>query len=102
MDTVIDSLYTVFLINFPELPLKERMVAEIRYSAALEKALGSPELVATAYGAWCSASDSSEAEITADQANQAKTWLRAVDRARVAGFQGLGEAEGAYFEVRLG
>lgn len=102
MDAVIDSLYIVSLIDFPGLPLKERMVAEMRYSTALEKALGSPERVATAYSAWCSASDSNEAEITADEANQAKTWLRAVDRARVAGFQGLGEAEGAYFVVRLG
>lgn len=102
MDAVIDSLYTVFLIDFPELPLKERMVAERRYGTALEKALGSPERVAAAYGAWCSASDSDEAEISAEQAKQAKTWLRAVDRARVAGFQGLGESEAAYFEVRLG
>ena len=102
MDTVIDSRYIVSLIDFPDLPLKERMVAEMRYGTALEKALGSPEQVATAYSAWCSASDSNEAEITADEANLAKTWLRAADRARVAGFQGLGEAEGAYFEVRLG
>ena len=101
MDAVIDSQYIISLIDFPDLPLKERMVAEMRYGTALEKALGGPEQVATAYSAWCSVSDGSEAEITADKGNQVRTWLRAVDRARVAGFQGLSEAEGAYFEVKL-
>ena len=102
MDTVIDSQYIVSLVDFPDLPLKERMVAEMRYGTALEKALGGPEQVVTAYSAWCSASDSNDAESNADRVNQAKTWLRAVVRARAAGFQGLSEAEGAYFEVRLG
>lgn len=101
MDTVIDTLYTVSLVDFPALPLIERMAAEMRYGAALEKALGSPEGVAKAYGAWCVAADSDATEITTDEANLAQTWLRAVDLARTAGLRNLGDAEGGYFEVRL-
>lgn len=102
MDTVIDSQYVVSLIDFPDLPLEERMVVQMRYGTALKKALVGHYQGVTAYRAWRSASDSNEAEGTVKRVNQAKTWLRAVDRARAAGFQALSQAEGAYFEGRLG
>ncbi|MFC3217020.1 hypothetical protein [Comamonas sp. JC664] len=40
-------------------------------------------------------------EISAQQEVLARAWLKAFDKARQAGFQGIGVEE-AYFDVRLG
>ncbi len=102
MDATTDVLYTVALCDFPDLPPAQRMAAEVRYCKALEKVLGSAEGVAHAYGAWCQAAEAGEGEGSADSMALAKGWVRAADAARRAGFNGLSEDEGAYFEVRLG
>lgn len=101
MDLTTDTLYTASLEDFPAMPLKERIVAETRYCAALEKALGGPDGVVKAYLAWCMAAENDQAEISAETANLATVWAKAADKARQAGMQGLSEDEGAYFEVRL-
>jgi hypothetical protein len=99
MDTTTEVFYTVALCDFPVLPPTERVAAEVRYCRTLERALGTPEAVARAYGAWCCAA---EGEGTAEDLVLAAGWTKAADAARQAGFRGLSEDEGAYFEVRLG
>ena len=102
MDATTDVLYTVALCEFPGLPPAQRMAAEVRYCKALERVLGSAEGVARAYGSWCQAAQADEGEVSAGDMALAKTWVSAADAARRAGFSGLGEDEGAYFEMRLG
>ena len=46
MDIATDTLYTVALRDFPDLPAKERIAAEVRYCQALERRLGSGTAVA--------------------------------------------------------
>ncbi|MES2187156.1 MAG: hypothetical protein V4505_21590 [Pseudomonadota bacterium] len=99
MDTTTEVFYTVALCDFPALPPAERAAAEVRYSRALERALGTPHAVARAYGAWCCAA---EGDGSAEDLALAAAWAKAADAARQAGFRGLSEDEGAYFEVRLG
>lgn len=101
MDLATDTLYTASLEDLPGIPLKERIVAETRYCAALEKTLGGPKGVVKAYLAWCTAAESDQAEISAETATLATSWTKAADKARQAGMQGLSEDAGAYFEVRL-
>ena len=47
MDTI-ETTYTVALRDYPELPSKERIAAEARYTRVLERKLGGPEVVADA------------------------------------------------------
>ncbi len=101
-DTAVESAYTVNLCDFPGLPLNARMDAEVRYSKALERAFGNAEAVAAAYAAWCYAAEGEDSDADPADKAQALRWVKAVDAARQAGFRGLSEDEGAYFEVRLG
>jgi len=101
MEPTTEILYTVSLNDYPGLPAPERATAELRYSRALEQVLGGQDGVARAYGAWCTAAENYGADITAEEANLAERWAKAVDKARQAGFRDLGEAPEAYFEVRL-
>lgn len=81
----------------PERALKD---AENRYQRTLERALGGPENVITAYRAWQTAEETSEAEMSEEDIAMAKKWLAATSRARNDGLRDLGETE-AWFEVRL-
>ena len=101
-DTAVDAPYTVNLCDFPGLPVNARMDAEVRYCRALERSLGSAEAVAVAYAAWCYAAEGEDSDADPQDKAQALRWVTAVDAARQAGFRGLSEDEGAYFEVRLG
>ena len=101
-DTAVESPYTVNLCDFPVLPVNARMDAEVRYSKALERVLGNADAVAAAYAAWCSAAEGEDSDADPADKAQALRWVKAVDAARQAGFRGLSEDEGAYFEVRLG
>ncbi len=102
MDTITESLYTVALNDYPELPPKERMQAELRCCRTLERLLGGPEGVATAYGAWCAAAEADGTDAAAEDRTHAAAWAKAFEQAKKDGLQSLGEADSAYFEVRLG
>lgn len=104
MHTAIDAptAFSVNLCDFPELPANIRLDAEARYAKALERALGGAEAVAQAYGAYCYAADGDESDASPEDKAQALRWVKAVELARQAGFRGLSEGDGAYFEVRLG
>jgi hypothetical protein len=93
--------YIVVLEDFPEISDKHRQEAERRFRRTLERALGGEDAVVPAYKAWQAAEESSETDLTTDEATLARRWLVAAGRARNEGFTGLGEAPEAYFEVRL-
>lgn len=99
VEAVHEPFYTVALRDFPELPDKERMGAEIRYCKALERRLGSEAGVADALRAVLSLEE--EGDHPEGQA-LALRWRMANSAARQTGLQGLGEPAEAYFDVRLG
>lgn len=93
--------YTVTLQDFPEIPADLRIQAEHRFVRTLERSLGGVDEVRPAYKAWSSAEDSSESELSLEEKALASRWQRAALKARQEGFNGLGEVQEAYFEVRL-
>ncbi len=93
--------YSVTLQDFPGIPADVRQQAERRFVKTLEKSLGGPDEIDLAYRAWTHAEDASEDELSADDKTQALRWQRAAMRAQQEGFNGLGEAPEAWFEVRL-
>lgn len=91
--------YTVTLVDFPAAPQDVIHAAEARFRAALDKALA--DQVATTLRAFQSASESSANELTKDEVKRADDWATAHTKAKEAGLRGLGDADEAYFEVRL-
>lgn len=91
--------YAVTLVNFPDAPPDLVHAAEARFRAALDKALA--DRVVPALRAFQRASESSANELTDDEVNLAGDWAIAYDKAKEAGFRGLGDANGAHFDVRL-
>lgn len=97
----VDTIFTVALRDYPELPLRERTAAENRYTRVLERKLGGAEVVADALRAVMLLEESDGSEASDEDLAMARQWTRAAQAAREAGYQGLGEVDGAYFEVRL-
>lgn len=97
----IETTCTVSLRDYPELPSRERMAAEARYLRVLERKLGGPEVVAEALRAVMQFEESDGSEASAEDLALVGQWTKAANAAREAGYQGLGEVDGAYFEVRL-
>ncbi|MDZ7862086.1 hypothetical protein [Acidovorax sp.] len=97
----IETTCTVALRDYPELPPKERMAAEARYLRVLERKLGGAEVVAEALRAVVQLQESDGSEASPEDLALAGQWTKAANAAREAGYQGLGEVDGAYFEVRL-
>ena len=99
---VIDTLFTVALRDFPrELPPKDRIAAEVRYTKELIRQLGSPEQVAAALDTLHSLEESPPETVSSSDLALLKHWGKAANAAQQAGFRDLGEGEGAYFEVQL-
>lgn len=93
-------MYTITLQDAPsDIPERARLDAENRFQKTLERALGGPENVLTAYRAWQAAEESSEDEILDEDIALAKKWLAAASRARNDGLRDLGETD-AWFEMR--
>lgn len=97
---IVESPYLVTLEDGGGVPTEHRMRAETRYSAALQKALGGPENVITAFRAF-EAAEQAEGEVGRDVQNLAKAWQVACGIAQQAGMRDLGEDTGAYFEIRV-
>ena len=91
--------YTVNLIDFPDAPADVISAAEARFRRELDKLLG--DGVKPALKAFENASESSANELTKEEIALAANWAKAYDAAKTAGFRALGEADEAYFEVRL-
>lgn len=93
--------YTVTLEDFPEITPQYRLEAERRFRKTLERALGGEEEVPLAYRAWQNAEESAESELSELDRQLAVRWQKAALRARQDGFQGLGESDEAYFDIRV-
>jgi hypothetical protein len=91
--------YTVTLIDFPDAPADVVASAESRFRRELDKLLG--DRVEPALKAFENASESSADELTKDELALAAAWGKAYDAAKTAGFRALGEADEAYFEIRI-
>jgi hypothetical protein len=91
--------YTVKLVDFPDAPADVIATAESRFRRELDKLLG--ESVEAALKAFENASESSADELSKDELALAATWAKAYETAKSAGFRALGEADEAYFEIRL-
>jgi hypothetical protein len=93
--------YTVALVDSSDLPLRDRIDAEVRFVRELERSLGDEHVVADVYRAWVSSSESDANELDNDTAVKAVRWPRAFDAANQAGFHKLGDIGAAHFEIRL-
>ncbi|SOD27468.1 hypothetical protein [Variovorax sp. YR752] len=91
--------YTVKLVDFPDAPADVIATAESRFRRELDKLLG--DNVEAALKAFENASESSADELSKDELALAATWAKAYETAKTAGFRALGEADEAYFEIRL-
>lgn len=97
-----DVAYTVALRDFPEeLPERRRIEAESRYARELERVFRSPLEVVTALRAIGNLEDAPPDEVSAADLDLLRRWGKASTAARQAGFRDLGEADGAYFDVRV-
>jgi hypothetical protein len=94
--------YTITLHDFPGIAESAREKAQDQYRRALEKALGNPDDVLPTYRAWRNVIESGGDEMNADDAALADRWIKASNLARQAAFRTLGQADAAYFEVKLG
>jgi hypothetical protein len=100
METANETLYSVHLRDYPELPSRDRENAEQRFNKALLRKLGNAEDIALRADAGRRVSEDSSGDVSAGDLQLAKEWFKAYDVARQAGFNGLGESQEAYFDVR--
>jgi hypothetical protein len=91
--------YTVKLVDFPDAPADVIATAESRFRRELDKLLG--DSVEAALKAFENAGESSADELSKEELALAATWAKAYEAAKTAGFRALGEADEAYFEIRL-
>ena len=75
-----------------------RQRAEARFQREIEKFFPDEQSMVDAYHAYNDAAEGGE--ISADQERLARSWLKAFDKARTAGFQGISVDE-AYFDVKV-
>lgn len=80
-----------------DVALKER--AEARFIREIERCFPEEQGMLDAWRAFMDASEGGE--ITPEQERLARSWLKAFDKARQAGFQGI-SVEEAYFDVNMG
>lgn len=100
MEAIAESLYTVALRDAPSsLPADARITAEARYARELERALGGPEQVASTLDSVLSLEGADV--ITAVDKKLAEQWQKASGTARDRALAQIGDAEEAYFEMRL-
>ncbi len=95
------DLYSVALVDASEIPMTERIAAEVAFARELERAFGSPDQVIRVYRAWVDASESDASTLDSATAELAACWPGAAQKAHRAGFRGLGELGEAHFEIRL-
>ena len=101
METTVESVYTVALCDYPGLPDRERVAAEVRYCKALERRLGSADGVAQTLREVAAQADDETGD-TDEARTLALRWRLANTAARQLGLQGLGDLPSAYFHVALG
>ena len=76
-----------------------RSKAEARFVKELQRQFPSEQALVEAWEAWSSAAEGAD-EINPGQEQLARSWLKAFERARFAGFRDIAVEE-AFFEVKL-
>ncbi len=100
METIAETPYRIALCDVPSsLPGEARLAAERRYARELERALGGPYEVAAACEVMASL-EGADMVSAIDQA-VAHRWLKAAATARERALSHIGDADEAYFDVRL-
>ena len=77
--------------------LKHR--AEARFTREIQRCFPDEQSMIDAYQAFTDAAEAAD-EISPEQEQLARKWLKAFDKARQSGFQGI-SVEEAYFDVRI-
>jgi hypothetical protein len=75
------STYTVTLQVARDLPIHDRVEAELRFVRELERVLGGTEFVIESYKAWIEVSESDASQIDRDTAINASRWPVAMNAA---------------------
>jgi hypothetical protein len=102
METMLETLYTVSLTDYPELPEKEQLAAQARYCKALERRIGSPEDVVEALKVMERLADDGDvSELSEETLRLVNQWRLACVTARTAALQGLGDLPEAWFDIRV-
>lgn len=95
------KLYSVHLQDVGDLPLPDRVEAEVRFARELEIVLGGEEYVGQTYAAWLDVAQSNVNRVDKSTAMTAARWRVALAAATQVGFSRLGDVGQAHFEVRL-
>lgn len=95
----ISTVFSVVLHDFPGLDPDQTHAAESRFMVAVSRELGGPDQVLPSYDAFLAAHESVEADLSLEEVHRAAEWARAYEKARVAGFRGLGDPADAYFQI---
>jgi hypothetical protein len=96
-----DRPYIVALQDGNALTGPERIAAECRFISSIEKSLGEPRNVASAYEAWVAASESQATDVDGATAALATKWAEAYELAARAGLVGVGGCDDGGFDVRI-
>ena len=96
-----NTQFSIELCDYPELPETQRERAEARYARTLERQLGDARSVCALYTLMEQLQETSPEDIPPNAPAMYQRRLKAVQAATEAGMQGLGEAETAYFSIRL-
>jgi hypothetical protein len=93
--------YTVALESALEVPMHQRIEAEVRFARELDQVLGGGEYVAETYAAWLTVTQGDANQIDRATAISAARWPVALNAAMRAGLSKVGDIGKAHFEVRL-
>lgn len=93
--------FTVALAEARDLPVSERIAAEVRFVREIERALGDADEVVRVYRAWVDASENDATNVDKATAMLASRWPKAAEGAHRAGFRDIGDIGEAHFEMRL-
>ena len=93
--------FSVALVDAGDIPMAERISAEVSFVRELERAFGTPDQVARVYRAWVDATESDATILDSATAELASCWPKAAEAAYRAGFRGLGDMGEAHFEIRI-
>jgi hypothetical protein len=95
------NLYSVSSQNASDLPIRERIEAEVQFARELETVLGGEACVGQTYAAWLDVAQSDANRIDKTTAMTAARWPVALAAATQVGFSRLGDVREAHFEIRL-
>lgn len=92
--------YTVALLGAHNLPVRDRIEAEVRFARELERVLGGGEYVAESYAAWLRVNECEASHIDRETSISAARWPVAMNAAIQAGLSRLNNVS-SQFHVRL-